>query len=299
MLRAMQSVAELLGAARRQGLELVANSDTLDTMGLDFVVAHARDAQGTQWIVRSPRRPDVVAAARHEARVLALVKGRVGVAVPDWRVHTDEVIAYPRIDGTPLVTLDTGAPVWNIIDPAAPSEAFTESMARFLTALQRIDPAGADIKSQSPAELRDKVKHAFDATREVLKPSERLQARWQRWLDGDTWPDYRVLVHGDLHPGHMLLADGGALAGVLDWTEGMLGDPATDLAMYAGCFGRPALEHLVRRMEALGARTWPAIVDHAMERWAAGPALGALWGLEHDSQAVIEHSRWILSTLDA
>ncbi len=72
----MSTLPELLALAHRHGLELVADGATLDTMGLDFLVAHARDAAGTRWIVRTPRRPDVAASARHEARVLSLVADR-------------------------------------------------------------------------------------------------------------------------------------------------------------------------------------------------------------------------------
>src|SRR5690606_26422291 len=101
------------------------------------------------------------------------------------------------------------------------------------------------------------------------QPSQAMVERWERWLAGPTWPDHVSLIHGDLHPGHMLLTDG-VLTGVLDWTEAEVTDPSIDLAMFGGCFGRAALADLVARMTALGARTWDSLVDHAMERWAVG-----------------------------
>jgi hypothetical protein len=66
-------IDDLIAAAARRGLNLASEGARLDTMGLDFVVLHARDAEGVTWIVRAPRRPDVVAAAAIEARVLARV----------------------------------------------------------------------------------------------------------------------------------------------------------------------------------------------------------------------------------
>jgi aminoglycoside phosphotransferase (APT) family kinase protein len=65
------SPATLLASARREGLELTTEAAACDESGLDFAVVHARDAAGTAWIVRRPRRPSVLEAARHEARTLS------------------------------------------------------------------------------------------------------------------------------------------------------------------------------------------------------------------------------------
>lgn len=276
----LETLEQLMAAAAREGLRLTAH--TLDTMGLDFLVAHARDASGVRWIVRSPRRADVVAAAAHEARVLAVVRA-LPVAVPEWRVHAPDVIAYRRLDGTPAVTLDGGAPVWNIIDPAAPSPVFVASVADAIAALQALAPDG--IRSQTLDEERATVANAFDVARPLLDPPDALWARWQRWLHGDTWPTHTALVHGDLHPGHMLLADDGRLVGILDWTEAHVGDPSIDLAMFHQCFGREALEALVARFPI----DWP--VEHAIERAAAFPALAAAWGARTGNDAAIAHAR--------
>ena len=101
---------QLLAAAGRLGLALHAEAAEFDATGLDFLVVHAQDADGTPWILRTPRRPSVVAAAYVEARVLRLVGPRLAVAVPDWRVHAPDVIAYPRIAGTPAVRTASNRP---------------------------------------------------------------------------------------------------------------------------------------------------------------------------------------------
>lgn len=287
------TAGELLALAARHGLALEADHATVDMTGLDSIVLHARDATGTRWIVRCPRRPDVAMAAQHEGRVLALVRDRIGVAVPEWRIHTDEMIAYTRIEGTPAVTHDTGAPVWNQVDPTAPSIAFIDSMARLFTALQSIDTEGAELKLRSVEDCKTRVRDAIERTREALQPRQAQLERWERWLEGPTWRAHTTLVHGDLHPGHLLMTDG-VVTGVLDWTEAEITDPGVDLAMFGGCFGRGSLENLVARMEALGARTWDGLVEHAMERWAVMPVLGAAWALEHDSTFALDHARSML-----
>lgn len=100
---------DLLRAASEQGLALTCERAEFDRSGLDFLVLHAHDTAGSPWIVRTPRRASVLEAARVEARVLALVAEYLPVAVPEWRVFSDEVIAYPRLAGVPAVTADPGA----------------------------------------------------------------------------------------------------------------------------------------------------------------------------------------------
>ncbi|MGK4001372.1 macrolide 2'-phosphotransferase [Sorangium sp. So ce1036] len=300
----LDSVGALLEAARREGLRLTTSQTELDQMGLDFLVVHATDEAGVPWIVRAPRRRAVVEAARVEARVLSLVRPRLPVAVPDWRVHTDHVIAYPRLGDVPAVTVDPAAGIrWNRVDPAAPSAAFIASMAGALAALQRVDAASierAGVPVKPIDDARQLLAKAMDETRGVLAPPDALWARWHRWLDDDAvWPRHLALVHGDLHAGHMLVDEGGRLTGILDWTEAHLGDPSIDFALFVGTFGKAALDACIARFEAAGGRVWPGLALHAAERWAAFPALGAKWGIESGNEAVIAQVRSMLGTIAA
>ncbi|MDF2697005.1 MAG: putative phosphotransferase [Labilithrix sp.] len=290
-----QSVHELASFAHNHGLDLKTHQVDLDETGLDFRVLHGTDESGTPWIVRTPRRPDVIAAARTEANVLRLVASALPVAVPEWRVHSDVVIAYPRLDGVPAVTLDAGAPQWNVIDPTSLSESFLGSFASTLAALQCIDvevDRRAGVPVRPVARARATIAAAMEATRKVLAPSDAVWRRWQRWLTNDElWPSHLALVHGDLHPGHMLLADDGRLTGVLDWTEAQVTDPSLDFAMFFGCFGAGALASLIERFERAGGKVWPGLAAHAAERWAAFPALAAEWALRTNNAAALEHAR--------
>ena len=298
----IQTVDELLEAARRHGLEIVTRPSAFEETGLDFRVVHGEDEHGRSWIVRTPRRSEVLESARVEAKILELVAGRVPVAVPEWRVFSDDVIAYPRVEGTPAVTLDPErGPTWNILDPAAPNEAFLDSYARFFAALQSIDLEEAKVHGvpvRSIDEAREQLRDAMTVSRAVLQPSEAVWSRWQRWLDADAlWPQHLALVHGDLHPGHMLLGPDGSLAGVLDWTEAQVTDPSVDLAMFFGCFGGAVLDALLERVARAGGRTWPGLAAHAAERWAAFPALLAAWGTRNGNDAVVEHARGQLAAI--
>jgi aminoglycoside phosphotransferase (APT) family kinase protein len=297
---AIETVADLLAAARRHGLALTTAQADFDRSGLDYLVVHAVDDAGVRWIVRTPRRPEVFAASRVEASVLALVRPRLPVAAPDWRVHAPDVIAYPRLAGTPAVTLDTGAPVWNLVDPSAPSEAFLASFAAALAAIQSVAPdeaRRAGVPVTPIALARQDLARAMDETRDALAPDDPMWARWQRWLADDAvWPDELALVHGDLHPGHMLLDDDGRLAGILDWTEAAVTDPSLDVAMFFGCFGKAATETMIAHLARAGGRTSPRLLEHAAERWAAFPVLGAQWAMRTGNEAVLAFAKATLAT---
>lgn len=293
------TVDALLDAARAQGLSLTTTQTDFDRTGLDFLVVHATDEAGAAWIVRTPRREDVREAARREARVLAFVAPRLPVAVPEWRVATDDVIAYPRIAGTPAVAVDPErGHSWQIIDPAAPCDAFLDSFARTLAALQACDvdaAAAAGVRVETVAEARARVAADLAFARDALDPPQALWERWRRWLDSDDgWPPHAALVHDDLHPGHMLLAEDGRLIGVLDWTEARVSDPVGEFAMFFGCFGADALEALVARFEAVGGRAWPGLRSHAEERWSAWPGMAAAWALRAGNEGVLAYARGVV-----
>jgi aminoglycoside phosphotransferase (APT) family kinase protein len=292
----------ILAAARGHGRAFTAGPDDLDQTGLDFLVVHARDADGQPWIVRTPRRADVITSARAERHVLDLVRGRLPVAVPDWQIFAPDVIGYPRLAGTPVVTVGPTGPIWNVIDPAAPSPVFLDDMAGLFAALAAI-PAeaalAAGVTVVSMEESRAALRRAMDVTRDALAPSPGVWARWTRWIDDDAmWPASPLaLVHGDLHPGHMLVDAGGRVTGVLDWTEAKLTDPAIDLAMFHGCFGRAALTAIVDRLAPAGGITRASLEARAVERWAAFAVMGAEWALRTGQDWVLEHARGHLAAV--
>jgi aminoglycoside phosphotransferase (APT) family kinase protein len=302
------SVQEILGRAAREGLRLTSERDEVDGMGLDFVVVHARDSDGQPWVVRCPRRTDVIAGAAVEGRALALLAPRLPVAVPDWRVHVDDLIAYPRLPGVPAITMaKDGTPIWNVIDPAAPNAAvmdqFIASAAALFVALQNVDvetARAAGVPVRTIAEVRSRWAEVMAAARPLLSPTEASWARWQRWIANDeVWPSHVALAHGDLHPGHLLLDEQGRISGVLDWTEAAVGDPGLDLAMFHGCFGAEVFARLAERFTRAGGRVWAGLAQHAAEQWFAFPAHAAVWAERTNQPGVLEFARQSLRASEA
>ena len=64
-----------------------------------------------------------------------------------------------------------------------------------------------------------------------------------------------VVLHGDLHPRHLLVDDRGAATGVIDWGDVCVGDPSIDLSIAYGTFVGPPRAALLdaygRRVDGL------------------------------------------------
>jgi aminoglycoside phosphotransferase (APT) family kinase protein len=53
---------------------------------------------------------------------------------------------------------------------------------------------------------------------------------WERVLSTPPWSGPRLWIHGDLHPGNLLVSDG-RLSAVIEFGDLAAGDPATDLSV--------------------------------------------------------------------
>ncbi|HEY1097303.1 MAG TPA: phosphotransferase [Myxococcota bacterium] len=288
--------AELIERFRRAGGPAVTTTQTdFDQTGLDFVVVHAVDEAGQRWIIRAPRRRDVVDGMDNEARVLRLVARHLPFAVPGWRVCStavdDAVVGYVRLPGTPVLALNDGVPSFSFaLD--APPVGFVNDMARVLVAMRAVgvDEARAGGVVVVDDAGRSELRRQLEQTREALGASAKLQAHWQSIVhDDDHWAMPLALSHGDLHPGHWLVNDAQRLLGVLDWTEAKFTHPATDLAMIYGCCGEAALTALLDRLGTHGVSTstTTTLSAAAKARWSLSAVQGAAWALRTGNEAIL------------
>lgn len=273
-----ERVAELLQKAQQFGFELSASRPDLDESGADFLVAHATDASGTAWIAKSPRRPDVALRSDAERRALTLLRDHLPIDVPDWRLFTGDLIAYPRLPGHPAAVIDEDLGDWAWrFNRELPPDAFLDSLAAGLAALHRIDPAlavDAQLLVLHPDDIRAATAERVERARDGLVVPDNIWRRWHDWIgDSSSWPSRSVVVHGDLHPGHILVDEHGGVTGILDWSEAHVGDPATDFSLLYASVGLDALSALLGRYGAAGGDVWPRMAHHIVERWCAYPAV--------------------------
>jgi aminoglycoside phosphotransferase (APT) family kinase protein len=151
---------------------------------------------------------------RREAALLAVIAARVSLPVPSVRFADAGVLAYPLLPGRPL------------LGRAAPA-ALARPLGRFLRELHAVPLSTVDglapVEDADPAEWLEDL----DGPPELLRTLR------------ETVPEpapRRVLAHADLGAEH-ILEDGGAVTGVIDWTDAAVTDPALDFARLYRDFG--------------------------------------------------------------
>lgn len=272
---------DLLSLASAHGLDLEGQTLRTEEMGLDFRVAIARARDGQHWVMRIPRRADVLSRADIEGRVLELVAPQLDVAVPDWRISSSELIAYPLLPGTPGLSVGSDGSVDWHVDIASP--VYATSLGEVVAQLHAVDPAEAaatGIEVRSPAQVRESWQHDLDRVAAEFEISPALWDRWTAWIAEDSyWPQHSVLTHGEIYPAHTLV-DGEHISALLDWTTAAIGDPAKDLMFHQASAPPESFEHALEAYVAGGGRTWPRLAEHCTEMFSAAPVHYGLFALE-------------------
>lgn len=270
MVESTQSQQEVLELADKNGLSLQEGSLQFNESGLDFLVVLATDIDGECWILRLPRREDVLPSIDKEKRTLELIAPLLSVEVPQWTVCTDELIAYRALNGAPMGTIDPEAKayVWEI-DPANVPDQFHQSLAKGLASLHQISIERArtsGLPMKTVEDVRVDMKQRMDAVKREFGVDQTLWERWQNWLHNDEiWMQETTLTHGDLHAGHILIDKQAQVTGFIDWTEASVADPARDFVAHYRTFGQDALNKLISGYAEAGGRTWSRMAEHVIE----------------------------------
>jgi aminoglycoside phosphotransferase (APT) family kinase protein len=177
-----------------------------------------------EYVFRFPRRPEVEEWVEREILLLPELAGTLPVEVPrfDFVARNGLLcVGYRKLVGDAA-----GADL---------PERAGEDLGRFLAALHRfpVERARAlGVRSFDPAawrahfegfcgELRRRVLH-------LLAKGERARAE-ELFAEVGGFDFEPVLLHADLGPEHVLVRDG-RVAGVIDWSDARVGDPALDFA---------------------------------------------------------------------
>lgn len=290
------TIQQVLSLASTHGLALQGESLCLNESGLDFLVAIARDQTDNSWVLRIPRRTDVGEKTTYENRVLTLVSQHLPVAVPEWKVNSEQLIAYPLLPGTPAATIDPQAKQyrWHL-DPASLPAAFVTSFSATLVALHSIDPKEAAqraIRVTDAIGLRTTLQLKMEQVQQEIGVSKALWQSWQAWLEDDSyWPQHTALVHGDLHVGHILVDTQSRVSGLIDWTEAEVGDPAIDFVPYLATFGEQALSTLLTGYEQAGGKVWPRMKEQIVRQQGAYGINIALFALQSGLEEYLQMAK--------
>lgn len=276
------TIKDIQVLAEAHGLSLT-DEMTFNEMGIDFKVGVATDKNGQQWLLRIPRRDNLGKQIEKEKRILQLVQKHLSIQVPDWKIATPQLVAYPLLDGEPALTFDaeTYEVTWNMEQD---SPNYVPSLAKALVALHGIpekEVAESGLKVMGPEDLRPEIADRLQLVKSELGIGNDLEYRYRKWLDDDTlWPGFTAFIHGDLYAGHVLTSNKGVVSGIIDWSTAHTGDPAVDFSGHISVFGEESLKDLIIEFEKLGGRVWDKLVDQAIERAAAAPLAYGFFAVE-------------------
>lgn len=148
---------------------------------------------------------------------IPLALGRPGEGYP-WRWSV-----YQWLDGE-------NATIECIADPVQAAR----DLARFVAALQQIDPTGGPPPGEHnffrgvPLSLRDAPTRAAIAELSGVLDTHAVTTAWNIALQASEWHGSPVWLHGDLQPLNLLVSQG-QLSAVIDFGGLGVGDPACDL----------------------------------------------------------------------
>jgi aminoglycoside phosphotransferase (APT) family kinase protein len=207
---------------------------------------------GADLAVRLPRRRIGAGQTEKEHRWLPVLGPQLPVAIPVPVGNGVPGEGYPwHWTVCPWLPGEVAASV-----PVADLGQVAMSLARFIRALQLIDPTGGPVTEQRGGTLADRDRNSREAA-EALRGSidvRPILAVWEAAVAQPAWTGPPVWMHGDLHPANLLISNG-ELTGVIDFGLMGVGDPACDL-MVAWTYLSADARQVFRDELAVDGPTW-------------------------------------------
>ncbi|WP_427018117.1 aminoglycoside phosphotransferase family protein [Pseudarthrobacter sp. P1] len=191
---------------------------------------------GSHYTLRFPRRATAVPLILNEHRWLGQLARSTAVPVPAPLRYGAPSPAFqwpwsigPWLDGVALLGI-----------PVADRGAVAVELADFVADIHHEAPADAPRNPVrgTPLQARDRAFRDRLRLPGMPKPAAVL-AFWEQSLAAEVFSGPAQWLHGDLHPGNILVHDG-HLSAVVDFGDMGRGDPATDLAAAWLAFDAPA-----------------------------------------------------------
>jgi aminoglycoside phosphotransferase (APT) family kinase protein/uridine kinase len=210
---------------------------------------------GTELSIRLPSAEAYVAQVEKEHRWLPTLAPQLPLPIPDPLAMGRPAEGYPWNWSIYRWIEGTVASTENVSD----MEEFACTLARFLTRLWQIDPAGGPPPGQhnffrgGPLATYDSDTRSALASLGDAIPFDTASVVWETALESK-WRGSPVWFHGDVSAGNLLVG-GGRLRALIDFGSSGVGDPACDLAI-AWTFLSGGSRDAFRRTVQVDADTW-------------------------------------------
>lgn len=255
-------------------------AETLEPVG-DGWDSYTYEVDG-EWIFQFPRLPGAEVSLRKQLAMLPELAQELPALIPNpEHVSMDPpCMGYRKIEGAPMSSMDAiGDGFW------------PERLGRFLFDLHLVPPEFVGMRMIEPAAWRDRHRLLLDVFRErvcpLLTAPERAgsEAMFAAFLGDDRTARFAPgLIHHDLGPTHVLVSGSGDLAGVIDWGDAEIGDPAADFAWLL--FGTPVAGE--RALAAYGGEADAGFRDRGRFYHRLGPWHEVLYGLDTEQPRFVE-----------
>ena len=183
---------------------------------------------GDRYAVRLPRRRLAAGLVEAELRWLPSLASRLPLPVPAPLRRGDPGAGYPW---TWSITAWLPGDLAVHLRPDDQTDA-ARALGEFVRALAAPAPAQAPPNPFRGVPLADRHARVLAGLAALSEAHDRELATrvWEQALAVPPWEGPSVWLHGDLHPGNVLVC-GGRVGAVLDFGDLTAGDPATDLSV--------------------------------------------------------------------
>lgn len=249
---------------------------------------------GDELVARLPRRERSAGTLRKEHRWLPRLGPHLPVAVPVPLAAGRPASGYP-FEWSVYAWLDGEDAT---VEPFTDPDRLAADLARFVAALQRLDPAGGPRPGEhnffrgAPLAARDATTRAsIDGLGDGID-ADTVTAAWEAALRVPGWERPPVWIHGDLDARNLLAVEG-RLSAVIDWGGLGVGDPACDV-MVAWKALSPDARDAFRAALSVDDATWARA-----RGWVLSQALVALayYTPRTNPVLVAEARRWLAEAL--
>lgn len=219
--------------------------------GWDFFVLEIND----ELIFRFPRRQDGEISLEREFLLLPKLAKRLSVHIPHYEfvwngdANSKRFGGYRKIEGVPLTREHF---------KCTRSKHLARQLSKLLSEFHRFpihEAMQAKISRTSSAQWRQQYRNKYARVREqcfpLLDAPTRAKAAsvWETFLADDANFQFKpVLIHADLGGEH-ILCDPNGIAGIIDWGDASIGDPALDFTGLLRVYGRDFAEQVLGKYQ--------------------------------------------------
>lgn len=240
---------------------------------------------GDDYVVRVPHREMSAPLVDFEVKWLPVLSARLPLPVPA------PVRAGRPGCGFPWSwAICPWLPGRNALSGGLLGERHAAQLGGFLRALHHPAPADAPVNPYRGVPLADRddaVRGRIERLASLIDVAP-VTAAWEQALAVASWSGEPMWLHGDLHPGNILIDDRSVTA-VIDFGDLTSGDPATDLSMAWMLFDAPTRQVFKRAVGEVDNDTWARA-----QGWCVALALAYLESPD-DNQAMVPVGRAALA----